>query len=100
MTEPTTILSPDEEAVKDPYGFTIEWAVVEGASMCILEIENDTDERGNVSKLPDGVAPFELPAGAEFKTALIAVGANDNVLQDKVEYSIGESSLPECWLGG
>ena len=95
LTEPTTILSPMEGDVVSPSGFTIMWTAVDGAEIYILEIENDSDELGNILELPGDVTHFDVPASllapeAEFETSVIAVGENGNLVQVEVLYSTGE----------
>lgn len=94
LTDPTSFLSPTDGAVVSPSGFTIEWTPVEGAERYLLEIENETDDLGNLIELPGDVTSFEVPAsllapGAEFQSAVNAIGDNGNIVQVEVAYSIG-----------
>ena len=94
LTAPTTFLSPTEGAVVSSLGFTIEWTPVAGAERYILEIENETDDLGNLIELPGDVTSFEVPAsllapGADFQSAVNAIGDNGNIVQVEVAYSVG-----------
>ncbi len=93
LTAPTTFLFPADGAVVNPSGFTIEWTPVVGAEKYILEIENKTDGLGNLIEFPGDVTSFKVPAsllapGAEYQSAVNAIGENGNIVQVEVSYSI------------
>lgn len=94
LTAPTAFLSPTDGAVVSPSGLTIEWTPVMGAERYVLEIENKTDDLGNLIELPGNVTSFEVPAsllapGAEYQSAVNAIGDNGNIVQVEVSYSVG-----------